>query len=124
MIIHYNNNLKSLASQLRNESTQSEIKLWKYLKGKQLDVRFIRQKPIGPYIVDFYCKELKLAIELDGLSHHFEETMLKDAEKESFLKNTGIHILRFEDKDVMGDIDNVLAEIMDFIESLDSHKQQ
>ena len=70
MNIHYNRNLKSLATNHRNDSTESEIRLWKYLKGKQLNYRFIRQKPIGKYIVDFYSKELSLAIELDGLSHH------------------------------------------------------
>ena len=115
-IIHYNNNLKPLASHLRNESTQSEIRLWKYLKGKQLGVRFIRQKPIGSYIVDFYCKELSLAIELDGLSHHYEETMRKDEEKEAYLNELGIEVLRFEDKEVMGDIDNVMAVLMDYVE--------
>ena len=117
MIIHYNNHLKSLASELRNASTQSEVRLWKYLKGKQLGVRFIRQKPIGCYIVDFYCKELQLAIELDGLSHHFEETMKRDEEKENYLKSRHIDLLRFEDKEVLGDLDNVMAEIMDYIET-------
>nr|WP_129734765.1 endonuclease domain-containing protein [Parabacteroides goldsteinii] len=117
MIIHYNNHLKSLASELRNASTQSEVRLWKYLKGKQLGVRFIRQKPIGCYIVDFYCKELQLAIELDGLSHHFEETMKRDEEKENYLKSLHIDLLRFEDKEVLGDLDNVMAVIMDYIET-------
>lgn len=116
MNIHYNNNLKHLASQLRNDSTQSEIRLWKYLKGKQLGVRFIRQKPIGNYIADFYCKELRLAIELDGLSHHDEETMKKDEIKEAYLNELGIEILRFEDKEVLGDIDNVMVVLIDYIE--------
>ncbi|WP_288205713.1 endonuclease domain-containing protein [uncultured Parabacteroides sp.] len=117
MIIHYNNHLKSLASELRNASTQSEVRFWKYLKGKQLGVRFIRQKPIGCYIVDFYCKELQLAIELDGLSHHYEETMKRDEEKENYLKKLHIDLLRFEDKEVLGDLDNVMAVIMDYIET-------
>lgn len=119
MLIHYNKNLKHLASDLRNSSTQSEIRLWHYLKGKQLGVRFIRQKPIGDYIVDFYCKELRLALELDGLSHHFEETMLKDEEKEAYLNRLGIDVLHFEDKEVLGDIDNVMAVLMDYIEKGD-----
>ena len=101
---------------MRNESTMSEIKLWKYLKIRQLEYRFTRQKPIGDYIVDFYCKELLLAIELDGYSHHFEETIEKDQRKDAFLKSKSIDILRFEDKDVLGDIDNVLAVIIDYIE--------
>lgn len=116
MNFHYDHNLKHLSSKLRNESTLSEIRLWKYLKGKQLGVRFIRQKPIGHYIVDFYCKELRLAIELDGLSHHYEETMKKDKEKEAYLNELGIEVLRFEDKEVLGDIDNVIAVLLDHIE--------
>lgn len=116
MILHYKHNLKQLASDLRNSSTKSEIRLWKYLKGKQFGVRFVRQKPIGNYILDFYCKELQLAIELDGLSHHFEETMKKDEEKERYLKSLGIEVLRFEDKEVLGDIDNVIAVLMDCID--------
>lgn len=115
MILHYNKDHKRLASNLRNESTRSEIRLWKYLKGKQLGVRFIRQKPIGNYILDFYCKELQLGIELDGLSHHFEEIMEKDAEKERYLRSLGINLLRFEDNEVMGDIDNVMAVLMDYV---------
>lgn len=116
MKIYYNNNLKRLSSKLRNESTQSEIRLWHYLKAKQLGIRFIRQKPIGKYIVDFYCKELHLAIELDGLSHHYQETMTKDEEKEAYLNELGIEVLRFEDKEVLGDIDNVMAVLLDYIE--------
>lgn len=116
MIIHYNPYLKHLSSQLRNESTQSEIYLWKYLKGKQLGIRFIRQKPIGNYIVDFYCKELQLAIELDGLSHHTEETMRKDEEKEAYLKKLGMVVLRFQDKEVLEDIQNLITVLLDYIE--------
>ena len=116
MIIHYNKKLKYLASQLRNSSIQSEIRLWKYLKGKQTGVRFIRQKPVGDYIVDFYCKELQIAIELDGLSHQYEETIKRDEEKEVYLKSINIKVLRFDDKEIMGDIDNVMAVILDCIE--------
>jgi len=83
MKIHYNPKLKELARQLRNNSTQSEIRLWQYLKGKQMmGYDFHRQKPIDNYIVDFFCNKLKLAIELDGFSHYIKETYLKDLEKE------------------------------------------
>ena len=113
-IIHYNSKLKKLASELRSHSTQSEIYLWEELKGKQLDgFRFIRQKPIGNYIVDFYCKEAKLVIELDGLSHQAEATMDKDKEKESYLESMGLRVLRFEDEEVVKDRANVLRVIVD-----------
>ena len=89
-IIPYNPRLKEFARQLRNNSTKSEIYLWKYLSGKQMmGYDFHRQKPIDNYILDFFCYELMLGIELDGLSHQFEDVTSNDADKEtssSFLK--------------------------------------
>ena len=112
MIIHYNSNLKKLAAQLRTQSTQSETILWQELKGRKLNgFRFVRQKPIGNYIVDFYCKESCLIIELDGLSHQSEETMDKDEIKQRFLESLGFKVLRFEDEEVIKDRNNVLRVI-------------
>ena len=117
MLIRYEENLKKLASELRLETTCSEKKLWKYLRGKQLGFRFIRQKPIGKYIVDFYCKEKKLALELDGLSHIYDETIEKDKLKEQYLYNQGIKTLRFTDKEINEQIENVLSVIKKHINS-------
>ena len=73
-IIPYNPKLKELARELRNNSTKAEIILWLKLKNKQLyGYDFHRQKPIDNYIVDFFCQELMLAIEVDGYSHQFED---------------------------------------------------
>ncbi|TFG35719.1 MAG: DUF559 domain-containing protein, partial [Nitrospirales bacterium] len=70
--IFYNSKLKDLTKQLRNNSTKAEIKLWNYLKGKQLmGYDFHRQKPIDNYVVDFFCNKLMLAIEVDGYTHTF-----------------------------------------------------
>jgi very-short-patch-repair endonuclease len=114
--IHYNPKLKELARQLRNNSTKSEIYLWKYLNGKQmLGYDFHRQKPIDNYIVDFFCHDLMFCIELDGISHSFEETISRDKEKESKLNELGIAILRFADQDVFTDITNVLRAIDGYI---------
>ena len=116
-IIPYNPKLKELARQLRNNSTKSEIRLWKFLKGKQMKgYDFHRQKPIGNYIVDFFCNELQLAIELDGYSHNFEEVVQKDLEKEEFLTKFGITLLRFDDREVFNDIQNVLRTIEIYVE--------
>ena len=116
-IIPYNPKLKELARQLRNNSTKSEIRLWKFLKGKQMKgYDFHRQKPIGNYIVDFFCNELQLAIELDGYSHNFEEVVQKDLEKEEFLTKLGITVLRFDDREVFNDIQNVLRTIEIYVE--------
>ena len=73
-MIEKKNFLKEKARELRNNSTTSEIKLWMYLKNKQmLGYDFHRQKPLDEYIVDFFCNELMLAIEIDGLSHYNSE---------------------------------------------------
>jgi very-short-patch-repair endonuclease len=116
-IIPYNPKLKELARELRNNSTQSEIKLWQFLRNKQMHgYDFHRQKPIDNFILDFYCHELMLGIELDGYSHTLEEVYEKDLVKQKKLNELGIHILRFDDREVMDDIDNVLRTIEGYIE--------
>lgn len=115
-IIPYNPKLKEFARQLRNNSTKSEIYLWKHLKRKQMcDYDFHRQKPLDNFIVDFFCHELMLAIEIDGFTHLLEEVQIKDAEKEKKLNELGVRVLRFPDKEVFEDIDNVLKEIEAYI---------
>jgi very-short-patch-repair endonuclease len=115
-IIPYNPNLKQLARSLRNNSTKSEIFLWKHLKGKQImGYDFHRQKPIDNYIVDFFCHELMLAIEIDGYTHLHEEVQIKDATKEKRLKELGLYLLRFPDSDVFNDMENVLRVIEKYI---------
>jgi len=116
MKVTYHPKLKQLARKLRNDSTKAEIKLWKELQNKQVyGYKFTRQKPIGNYIVDFFCNKLRLVIEVDGYSHNFEETLDKDEEKEQFLKGLGIMVLRFSDDEVMKDMNNVLREIEGYI---------
>lgn len=115
-IIPYNPKLKEFARQLRNNSTKSEIYLWKHLKGKQMmGYDFHRQKPLDIYIVDFFCHELMLAIELDGFSHQLDEVIEKDEVKEERLKELGIHVLRFQDDEVYNDIENVMREIEAYV---------
>ncbi|MBN8701536.1 MAG: DUF559 domain-containing protein [Bacteroidetes bacterium] len=110
--ITYNPKLKELARRLRNNSTKSEIKLWNYLKGdKLLGYDFHRQKPIGNYICDFFCKELMLAIEVDGYSHTLEDVQKKDIEKQKYLESLNITILRFTDTEIFEQIDNVIRKI-------------
>jgi len=115
-IIPYNPNLKELARQLRNNSTQAEIILWKRLRGKDIyGYDFHRQKPIDNYILDFFCYELMLGIELDGMTHNWEETIEKDRQKERRLNELGITVLRFTNNQVMNDMENVMGVINDFI---------
>ncbi|TMU55003.1 endonuclease domain-containing protein [Flagellimonas algicola] len=115
-IIPYNPKLKELARQLRNSSTKAEIILWQKLKSKQLyGYDFHRQKPIDNYILDFFCHELMLGIEVDGYSHQLVEVFKKDKVKESVMLKLGISLLRFSDEQVLKDMDNVLRAIEDYI---------
>ena len=117
-IIKYNPKLKLLARKLRNNSTKSEIYLWNRIKGKQLGVRFIRQKPIDNYIVDFYCKELMLAIEIDGYSHSLEEVYYSDVKRDIKLEELGIEVLRINDSIIFNDMENALRLIVGKIDEL------
>ncbi len=115
-IIYYNPRLKKIAQWLRNNSTRSEIKLWENLKEKQMfGYDFHRQKPLLNFIVDFYCYELNLVIELDGYSHQFNEILMKNQNKQDQLERLGLNVLRFDDDEVMNEINNVLNEIEGYI---------
>lgn len=116
MKITYNPKLKELAKKLRNDSTRAEIKLWKELQNKQIyGYKFTRQKPIGNFIADFFSNKLKLVIEVDGYSHNFEEVLDKDEVKNQYLTSLGITVLRFDDEEVIKDMNNVLREIEGYV---------
>ena len=116
IIIPYDPKLKELARQLRNDSTKTEIFLWLKLKGKQMyGYDFHRQKPIDHYILDFFCYELMLGIEVDGYSHEFLEVYNKDTVKEKRMNQLGITVLRFTDEQVLKDMENVLRAIEFYI---------
>ena len=108
--IPYNKNLKEYSRRLRNNSTLSEVLLWKHLSGKKMKgYSFNRQKPLLNYIVDFYCKALDLVIEIDGESHNNKYDADKTRQKE--LEDHGLYFLRFDDKEVKNDMLNVLRLI-------------
>jgi very-short-patch-repair endonuclease len=95
-IIGYERYLKELARKLRQNMTLGEVLLWQHLKRKQMrGYDFDRQKPIDRYIVDFYCKDLKLAIEIDGSSHDGEEAKINDEIRQKRLESLGVRFLRF-----------------------------
>jgi len=120
-IIPYNPALKQLARNLRNNSTKSEILLWKELKGKVLDkYDFHRQKPLDNFIADFFCHELQLVIEIDGASHEWEETQKKDFIKENRLNELGLNVLRFPDSDVFDEMDATLETIFLYIQCFEA----
>jgi very-short-patch-repair endonuclease len=110
-IIPYNKRLVPLAKVLRNNMTFGELALWREIKGKKLGVRFSRQIPIDQYIVDFYCKELFLAIEVDGSIHFEDGQEEKDIKRQKRLESLGVHMIRFSDLDVQHNLSWVLDEI-------------
>ena len=111
-IIPYNPKLKDLARQLKNNSTKAEIYLWQKLKNKQMcGYDFHRQKPIDNYILDFFCHELMLGIEVDGYSHELLKIQTKDSIKEQRMHELGIDLLRFSNYQVTTDMENVLGAI-------------
>ena len=96
---------------LRNNMTEPEMKLWQYIKNKQLGVKFRRQHSIGEYIADFYCTKLKLVIEIDGESHFDDEAIEYDIIRTNFFKNLGIEVIRFNNDEVMTNIEGVFDVI-------------
>ena len=111
-IIPYNSKLKDLARKLRNDSTFGEILLWKILKGKLFHgYDFHRQKPLLNYIVDFYCFELNLVIEVDGHYHNHEDALNKDQLRDTELAEHGLTVIRFSEHEIKTDITNVLRTL-------------
>jgi very-short-patch-repair endonuclease len=113
-IIPYNPKLKELARELRKNSTLSEVLLWLKIKGKVMGVEFHRQVPIDNFIVDFYCHELMLAIEIDGSSHDDKQDY--DQNRQLILENLGVKFIRFRDIDVKQSMGWVLEELMICVE--------
>ena len=113
-ILPYNPLLKDLARDLRKNSTLSEVLLWRHLKGRQLlGYDFDRQKPIDNFIVDFFCNDLMLAIEIDGETHNYK--MSRDRERQKRIEGMGVQFLRFTDEEVKQNIEGVVAMIENWI---------
>src|SRR5258708_33246881 len=111
-IIPYNPKLKQLARKLRKNMTYGEAFLWDELKeDKFWGFDFDRQRCIDNYIVDFYCKELMLVIEIDGMSHNYEEAFLKDEIRQSKLESFGVQFLRFSETEIKHDMLNVIRTV-------------
>ena len=111
-IIPYRKDLQAKARYLGKHSTLSEVLLWCEIKNRQIvGYQFHRQVPMLEYIVDFYCHELKLAIEIDGDNHEHEETQIYDKIRQAKIEKYGVKFLRFDDQDVKTNIAWVLGEI-------------
>ena len=108
----YNSKLKGHSRTLRTNLTDAEQVLWQHIRRKQIQgVQFYRQKPLLAFIVDFYCPAAKLVIELDGSQHYDEEHQNKDQARDDTLAELGLQVLRFNNRQVLLEIDAVLAVI-------------
>jgi len=113
-IIPYDSKLKELARNHRNNSTPGEIRLWQELRNKQFfNYDFHRQKPLLNYIVDFYCAELNVVIEIDGRYH--EEIVEQDLIRTQQLNKYNLTVLRFTEQEVINDMLNVLRTLEAYV---------
>ena len=111
---------------LRKAQTDAEQLMWLMLRDRRLlDLKFRRQHPVEPYVLDFYCNDMKLAIELDGGQHNEPETRKKDKKRAQFLENQGIRVLRFWDHEVLKETEAVLEAICFVVEKKrEDHQRQ
>jgi very-short-patch-repair endonuclease len=106
------NVLKSRRRKLRSGLTPAEARLWLQLQKRNLNgLKFRRQHGVGPFVLDFYCAEEKLAIELDGAAHDHEAAVAADEARSRYLRALGIRVVRFENRDVLDNLEGVLVEI-------------
>ena len=119
----YNKRLQSFAHENRYEMTKAEACLWKFvLSGKKLGYTFNRQRPVLNFIADFMCKKLKLIIEVDGYSHFIDDVIIKDEKKQNKLENLGYTVIRFQEGEILNQIDRVRIAILNCIEQIESKK--
>jgi len=119
---HYNKNLQSKANDLRKSMTKAEASLWKYVLSKRhvKGHQFRRQRPIDRYIVDFVCLPLKLIIEVDGITHTYDDVVKNDKVRQKRLESLGYSVIRFTDDEVLTAIDRVFNNIVAEVERLEN----
>ena len=107
----YIKSLKPNSQKLRTTQTEAEKRLWYRVRGDQQGVRFYRQKPLLSYIVDFYCPNAKLVVELDGGQHYEPEHRANDKIRDAELASLALTVLRFDNYQVMTEIESVIEAI-------------
>ena len=100
------------ARSLRRSLTLPEGLLWRALRGRPNNLKFRRQHPCGPYVLDFYCESAKLGIEIDGMAHDMGDRPERDASRDSWLSDNGIRVLRIPARHVLKDLDAVIRQIV------------
>ena len=120
MAITKDDHLLDFAKKLRREMTPQERKLW-YLFLRKYPIKIYKQRIIGPYIVDFYCAEAKLIVELDGSQHYEDKGMEYDAERTACLEQYGVRVLRIPNNEVSRNFSGV-CEYIDFAVKQSLHR--
>jgi very-short-patch-repair endonuclease len=105
----------ALARRFRRELTPPETRLWVRLKDKPDGIKFRRQHPAGPYILDFYCPHIRLAIEVDGEAHNLLDVAIRDERRDSWLKAQGYEVMRVPAAEVMADTEEVVTGLLAFV---------
>lgn len=108
--------IRDAARQLRRRMSLPEVLLWKELKGGKIGLHFRKQHPIGPYVLDFYCAEANLAVEVDGQSHGTGDHPLRDARRDIWLAEKGVRTLRLTARDVLNSPYDIALGIRTFVE--------
>jgi len=108
--------LKDRRRDLRARSTDTERLLWQKLRGRQVcNLKFFRQFSVGPYILDFYCPEKKIAIELDGSQHTTEQGVAYDVERNAYLTGKDVKVMRFWNNEVLTNVDGVVMKVLEVV---------
>jgi len=113
--LYNNTDQKDLRKKLRSNLGLPEIIIWRELKDSKLGKKFRRQYGVGKYSLDFYCPELRFGIELDGSTHDSRESYAHDQEREHFITSQNIKIIRFQNKDVLNNLNGVVEEIKKYL---------
>ena len=112
------------AREMRHPQTSAETTIWQHLRNRNLEFKFRRQHPIERFIIDFYCAEVKLCIEIDGDSHLEEGQNEYDTARTEFLESIGSRVIRFTNNDVRYNINAVVQEILEICNELKSTKKK
>lgn len=116
---------KEKRRKLRNSMPNAEKMLWESLRRRQIvNKRFLRQYGVGRYVIDFYCPEIKLALEIDGNTHDSEDEKKYDKNRQSEIENFGIQFLRIKNDDIFGRIEDVIKKIERKIQELKNDKSK
>ena len=110
---------KFLRKKLRQEMPKGEILLWQRLNNKKMGYKFRRQYSIGSYVVDFYCPQFKLVIEIDGGTHISKQAAVYDKQRQEYLESLGLIVKRYSSQLIANNLDEVLIDLNSFYQGLE-----